>query len=171
MSRHNHTKHWVDDVNNRRHDPIGLEEVRATKWWPHRQFTFICSIAEVNALYARARGRSKPAEAGLIFRRKLAEQMLTNKIMDSGHVCHSPITPSRKHRGYSAVEHKLVKKPPFTGKWDLMISDWRRVSTKYLKEKCYWCNLMICTHCLCAKQTTMCGICFGNHMVKINNTS
>ena len=97
--------------------------------------------------------------------------MLTNKIMDSGHVCHSPITPSWKCRGHGTVEHKLVKKPPFTGKWDLMISDWRRVSTKYLKEKCYWCNSVVRTYCLCAKQTTMCGICFGNHMVEINNTS
>ena len=24
-SRHNHSKHWVDDVNNSRHDTIGLE--------------------------------------------------------------------------------------------------------------------------------------------------
>ena len=53
MSRHNHAKHWVDDVNNQRHDLIGLEEVWATKWWPHQQFAFVCSIAEVNALNAR----------------------------------------------------------------------------------------------------------------------
>ena len=50
MSRHNKAKHWVDDVNNRRHDPIGLEDVWATKWWPNRQFTFLCSIAEVNVI-------------------------------------------------------------------------------------------------------------------------
>jgi hypothetical protein len=31
MSRHNHTKHWVDDINNSGHDPIDLEEVWATK--------------------------------------------------------------------------------------------------------------------------------------------
>jgi hypothetical protein len=30
FSLHNRAKHWVDDVNNRRHDPIGLEEVWAT---------------------------------------------------------------------------------------------------------------------------------------------
>ena len=60
--------------------------------------TFICSTAEANALNARARGRSEPAEAGLIFWRKLVEQMLTNKIMDSGYVYNSPITPSRKCR-------------------------------------------------------------------------
>ena len=27
ISRHNHAKHWVDDVNNCRHAPIGLEDV------------------------------------------------------------------------------------------------------------------------------------------------
>jgi len=32
MLLHNRSKHWVDDVNNRRHDPIGLEDVWPTKW-------------------------------------------------------------------------------------------------------------------------------------------
>ena len=27
LSRHIHSKHWVDDVNNRRHDPIVIEQV------------------------------------------------------------------------------------------------------------------------------------------------
>ena len=31
LSNHNHGKHWVDDVNNRRHDPIGLEQVWHTR--------------------------------------------------------------------------------------------------------------------------------------------
>jgi hypothetical protein len=36
FSCYSRAKHWVDDVNNRRHDPIGLEEVWHTKWWPMR---------------------------------------------------------------------------------------------------------------------------------------
>ncbi len=32
MSHHNHSNYWVNDVNNWHHDPIGLEEVWATKW-------------------------------------------------------------------------------------------------------------------------------------------
>ena len=36
FSRYSKAKHWVDDVNNRRHDPIGLEEVWGTKWWAMR---------------------------------------------------------------------------------------------------------------------------------------
>ena len=31
LSCHNHSKHWVDDVNNRRLDPICLEQVWQTK--------------------------------------------------------------------------------------------------------------------------------------------
>ncbi len=50
MSQHNKRKHWVIDVNNWCHDPIGLKDVWATKWWPTRQFTFICSVVEVNAV-------------------------------------------------------------------------------------------------------------------------
>ena len=61
FSRHNRAKHWVDDVNNRRHDPIGLEQVWKTKWWPNRQFTFLCFIAEVNAGQARARAKKETA--------------------------------------------------------------------------------------------------------------
>ena len=37
---HNKTKHWVDDHNNRRHDPIDISEMWRTKWWPNLQFSF-----------------------------------------------------------------------------------------------------------------------------------
>ena len=111
MSHHTHAKHWMDDINNRRHDPIGLEEVWATKWWPHRPFNFICLMAEVNALNARARGRSAPAEEGLTFWSRLAEQMLQNKLTDSGGMLYSPVRSSHRCRRSSTVEHKLVKKP------------------------------------------------------------
>jgi hypothetical protein len=97
--------------------------------------------------------------------------MLKNKISDSGGTLHSPVRASRMCRRLSIVEHKLVKKPKFTGKWDPTANDWRKVATEYLKEKCYLCDSMVRTYCQCAKHTTMCGICFGNHMVEINNTS
>ena len=75
LSRHNRSKHWVDDVNNRRHDPIGLEQVWHTKWWPTRQFTFICSVVEANAVMCRARARKDTPTPQLDFRRALAIKM------------------------------------------------------------------------------------------------
>ncbi len=59
---HNTSKHWVDDGNQRRHAPIGLEDVWETQWWPHRQFTFICSVVEVNANNSLARANNANAE-------------------------------------------------------------------------------------------------------------
>ena len=80
ISRHNHSKHCVDDFNSRRQDPIGLEDVWHTKWWPHHQFTFLCSVSEVNVLNSRALVRRLPVESQLAFRRKLARGMLKNKL-------------------------------------------------------------------------------------------
>ena len=80
FSRYSHAKHWANDRNNRRHDPIGLEEVWATKWWPMWQFTFICGVVEVNACYSKARGQCKAPVLQLNFCRKLAQQLLENTL-------------------------------------------------------------------------------------------
>jgi hypothetical protein len=66
VTNHNIAKHWVDDVNNRRHAPIGLQDIWATKWWPHRQFTFMCLVAEVNANNSRACALGKPADYQIV---------------------------------------------------------------------------------------------------------
>jgi hypothetical protein len=63
----NKGKHWVDDVNNRCHDPIGLETTWKTKWWPNRQITFLMLIAEVNAGQAHACARDKKPDPTLSF--------------------------------------------------------------------------------------------------------
>ncbi len=70
ISRHNTAKHFVDNVNNRRHDPIGLDAGWATKKWEHRQCMFFLLIAEVNAINSLARGRNAKAEPTLVFRKK-----------------------------------------------------------------------------------------------------
>ncbi|KAL3817622.1 hypothetical protein ACHAXA_006511 [Cyclostephanos tholiformis] len=62
FSRYSKSKHWVNNVNNCHHDPISLEEVWGTKWWAMRQVTFLCSVAEVNAVQSRARGKNKGAD-------------------------------------------------------------------------------------------------------------
>ena len=40
--RHNKWKHWVDNVNNHRHNPIALDNTWKTKRWPNCQCTFLC---------------------------------------------------------------------------------------------------------------------------------
>ena len=84
LARHNRSKHCVDDVNNRRYDPIGLEQVWHTKWWPTHQFTFICSVAEANTVISRARAMGETPTPQLKFRRALAMKMLQNNIREDG---------------------------------------------------------------------------------------
>jgi hypothetical protein len=58
-------------MNNHRQAPIaiGLEDGWATQWqwWPHRQFTFLCLVAEVNANNSKVSAHDKPAEHQIVF--------------------------------------------------------------------------------------------------------
>ena len=47
---HNHFQncHSVNDHNAKRHSPISIEVVWATKWWPNHVFAFLFVITEVN---------------------------------------------------------------------------------------------------------------------------
>ena len=129
ISRHNHPKHWVDDVNAIIHDPIGMEDVWHNKWWPHRQFTFLCSVSEVNALNSRARARRLPAESQLAFRWKLAGGMLKNKLDSEVKYPGSPAHTRRRSSGSPVPDHELCTHPKFTGAWDLKKNKWSYVKT------------------------------------------
>jgi hypothetical protein len=162
LSPHNGAKHWVDDVNNRRHDPIGLEQVWATKWWPNRQFTFLCSIAEVNAGQARARARKLPAEPTLEFRKKLAFKMLTNKLGDDGRVPKSPV----RTRRLSNRVHVHKKREKFCGVWNLYTRNFRVCKTEYLKRPCSVCRKSTREYCSCTPSQDLCRACFGVHQME-----
>ena len=159
FSRHNRAKHWVDDVNNRRHDPIALEEIWATKWWPNRQFTFLLSVAEANAVQVRARARKENAEPSLDFRKQLAKCMLTNKIGDNGVVVPSPIV-ARLRRN---TERDRKRKGVNEGKWNPSKRCFNTVKTEYLREKCTDCSQTTREYCSCNPGRPLCRGCFALH--------
>ena len=64
---HNCSKHWVDDHNNHRHDPIDLAETWQPKWWMNWQYSFFLALSEVNANTCR---------------RKLALKMINKNLED-----------------------------------------------------------------------------------------
>ena len=160
FSRHNRAKHWVDDVNNRRHDPIGLEQVWKTKWWPNRQFTFLCSIAEVNAGQARARAKKETAMPTLEFRKNLAKLMMTNKLDDEGV---SPNSPIRRRRRSSTV-HLHKKRPKNAGNWNPSRRDFSTINQPYSRHKCSNCNQLTREYCQCDPSKALCRVCFGLHV-------
>jgi hypothetical protein len=170
ITNHNIAKHWVDDVNNRRHAPIGLQDIWATKWWPHRQFTFICSVAEVNANNSQARALKEPAKHQIVFRKQLAKEMMYNRVTDSGGVRHSPIRAKKRSRESMEAEHMLKTKPTFTGAWDAHKKQFNSVKSEYLKQKCKTCTREIRTYCICSKGVPMCSVCYGVHCFEVRNT-
>ena len=160
FSRHNRAKHWVDDVNNRRHDPIGLEEIWATKWWPNRQFTFLLSVAEANAVQARARGKKEGAEASLNFRKQLAKCMIFNKLGDNGVAPPSPIRFQLRR----ITEHERKRKLQHEGKWNATTRKFNQVKTPYVREKCSNCSETTREYCSCTPQRPLCRGCFALHL-------
>ena len=159
ISHHKHSKHWVDDVNAITHDPIGLEDFWHTKWWPRRQFTFLFSVLEVNALNSRARARRLPAESQLAFRRKLARGMLKNKLYSEGQCPGSPDHTRKQSSASPALAHELWTRPKFTGAWYLTTNKWPYVKTKYLKKLCSGCSCYVISYCSCNKKFTLCTKC------------
>jgi len=136
FSRYCRAKHWVDNVNNRRHDPIGLEEVWHTKWWPMRQFIFICSVAEVNAVQSRARARGETTTPQLQFCQKLAEQMLTNTIG----VEVVPEVVCMRTRRQSNIEHKCLRHGVSDGTWNPFTRRFSETKTDYVRHRCSGCG-------------------------------
>jgi hypothetical protein len=159
FSRYARAKHWVDDVNNLRHDPIGLEEVWGTKWWAMRQFTFLCSVAEVNAVQSRARGKNKVAEPKLHFRQELARQMIEKTLDDPP----TPeVAPVRRQPRKNA-DHALKKRAAFEGEWDLDCRKFKKVTADYVRLKCRECGKGCRTYCLCYPGRPLCVGCFALH--------
>jgi hypothetical protein len=127
-------KHWVDDVNNCHHDPIGLEEVWETKWWAMHQFTFLCLVAEVNAAHSRAQAKSKITMPQLKFFRKLAQQKNTLDAPPTPEV--APVRVRRVRN----VNHRLVKRKLKEGSWNPDTRRFKRVSTDYVRLRCHRCQ-------------------------------
>ena len=133
-------------MNNRRHDPIGLEQVWHTKWWSTQQFTFICSVAEDNAVYSRARGKKAIPEPQIEFCRKLALGMLENNSDYEGVSINYPICHEKRSRGPGSPGHDLVSRPTHTGMWDTGDNGWTKTKTEYVKIKCATCKTKIRTY-------------------------
>jgi hypothetical protein len=169
FSRYSRGKHWVDDHNNRRHDPIGLEEVWHTKWWPMRQFTFICSVAEVNAVQSRAQGTPDLTLPQLQFRRKLAQQMLENTIGVVQVVPEVPEVAPRRTRRQSNEQHQCLRRGINDGTWNPYTRRFNRVETDYVRHRCSKCGAKMARHyCSCDPSTPLCIGCHAIHANSLN---
>ena len=171
LYRHNHSKHWVDDMNNRRHDTIGIGQVWDTKWCPTRKFTFILSVAKANAVYSRAHGRKAILDPQLEFRSKSAMGNMENNLDDEGVSINYPFRLKKRSRGPGKPGHELVSRPNNTGIWNTGDNGWTKTKTEYVKTKCTACKMNIRTNCNCNRKVPMCTQCYGVHISNCSNTN
>ena len=159
-TRYSQAKHWVDDVNNCCHNPIGLEEVWQMKWRPTCQFTFICSVAEVNEVKSRARAWHHVTTLQLKFHQALANQMLNNLI----HVPVIPELPPMRTRRHRNIEHVLLKRGLWQGSWNSHTRQFWEVNTEYLRLQCSNCGWLTRQYCLCDPTNPRCNACHALHV-------
>ncbi len=147
----------VDNINIRCHPPISLESAWKTKWWANGQFTFLLSVAEVNAGMARVCAKKAPAKLVLDFWRKLAKVMLENRLNKYGVAPNSPICPRR----VSNTPHVIKKRARNEGRYDSELRQFKRVSTVYLARPCSVCRKDTWDYCSCDPLIDLCSACFG----------
>ena len=75
---HYKNTYHVDNHNNRRHQPISLEETWVTKFQPHCVFMFLLAVAEGNAYLLNKHYREDAEDSVLVFRRVLATELINN---------------------------------------------------------------------------------------------
>ncbi|KAL3777653.1 LOW QUALITY PROTEIN: hypothetical protein HJC23_005519, partial [Cyclotella cryptica] len=97
------------------------------------------------------------------------DAMINNHLTESGGIQHSLIRAKKRSRVFIEIEHKHMIKPNKTGCWDPTKKIFTPVKMAYLKEKCRTCDATIGTYCSCDKGTPMCKVCYGKHLVAVEN--
>ena len=154
-------RHSVDDHNNKRHSPISLEVVWATKYWPNHVFSFLLGVTEVNVNLATTYFCGQNQKGQIEFRKLLAKTLIFNTYYDE----EQDKTPDKERKqqdfGHSLI--MLLKGKNFSGT--------RIISGKceYPQHKCNACSKRVRTYCLCSPGISWCAECFGYHLACTKN--
>eukprot|EP00980_Cylindrotheca_fusiformis_P024084 scaffold11524_cov91-Cylindrotheca_fusiformis.AAC.3 len=154
---HNHFKyrHAVDDHNSKRHQPISLEVVWGTKWWPNRVFAFLLSITEVNVMLASVAFGGAEQLPMLEFRKKFAYALINNDYLREEQ-------EELRRSGRLLVEnrHKLAVLEPGKKFKNFEIVD---AQSLYPQAKCAHCPRRTRNYCTCSIGVLRCKFCYPIH--------
>ena len=125
-------RHSADDHNNKRHAPISLEVVWATKYWPNRVFSFLLSVTEVNINLAATYFGGQEPTGQINFCKELAKTLIFNTHYNED----DDKTPDkkRKQREYGHCLIMLPKSKNFSGTQIIT------ANSEYLQHKCNTCK-------------------------------
>ena len=92
VDNHFKYRHHIDDHNAKRHSPISLEQVWATKRWENRVFAFLLAVTEVNTKLAMEYFYSQEKSSQIDFRKQLAFSLIYNDEIQQ------EVSPSKRRR-------------------------------------------------------------------------
>ena len=155
-------RHSVDDHNNKRHSPISIEEIWATKWWPNRVFAFLLAVTEVNVSLGMVEFCGSDPTSQIEFRKSLAEALIYNEYFNE----ETDVTPDKKAKKQRISAHAyctLPKGKKFHGE--------RMVEAKsdYPQHKCVSCTRRTRGYCKCSLGVYRCNECYALHLIAVEN--
>jgi len=158
---HNHYKyrHFIDDHNAKRHQPISLEVIWATSRWACRVFAFLLGVTEVNVFLCDNFFFDAQHSCMLGFRKLFARSLIYNEYYE-GEKPPSSSTRKRKHR---CGAHELITIPAFRK----FRADGKLVEcqTKHNQRKCQ-CGKRTRTYCKCSPGIHLCNECYVDHRLE-----
>lgn len=158
--RHYKNRHQVDNHNNRRHQPISLEEVWGTKHWPHRVFAFLLAVTEGNMFLMNKTLNAQAEDSILAFRRSFAAELLNNPYKQK----EAPLSATKGKRKRTVQEaHDKVSLPrgkKFAGTTIV------NASSNYPQGRCE-CGKRRRTYCSCSPGVYRCDNCFAMHVLSV----
>ena len=164
VSNHFKFRHAVDDHNAKRHAPISLEYVWATKYWPHCPFSFLLAISEVNTNLAEAFfTRNSTPRPQLEFRKLLAKDLINNEYLIQEQ---NKLELRRSKRQATITAHALVSLPPSKKIKGMKVV---RAASKYPQATCSGGHRKVRTYCVCSPGILRCEQCFVLHCLEADN--
>jgi hypothetical protein len=159
---HNHYKyrHLVDDHNAKRHSPISLEVVWATKWWPNRVFAFLLAATEVNCRLAANYFYSAEYKSTLEFRKAFSEALIRNSYLEEEEREKRRQSP----RNVRPKEHGVFSLPAWKKFSGAQVVDAKSSAPQC---RCIGCKKKTRTSCICSLGVYRCVDCIVIHAVEV----
>ena len=162
IANHFKYRHIVDDHNARRHSPISLEVVWATKEWEKRVFAFLLAITEVNVMMAATYFYNKKKISMIQFLKEFSKELIyNNAIMNEREIEENRVLRSTKSKSHELLRLPINRK--FKG------SRMIRSNMTYGQYKCFGCKKKIRTYCKCTPGQFFCADHYADHIVECNN--
>ena len=154
-------RHSVDDHNNKRHSPISLEVIWATKFWPNHVFAFLLGVTKVNVNLAAMYFCGQEPTGQIKFRKLLAKTLIYNTYYKEDD--DKTLDKKQKH---CESGHCLITFPKNKNIFGPQIVS---ANSEYLEHKCVSCSKGVCTYCLCSPGVYWCAECFRYHLACTEN--